>query len=205
MSTNRRRTTTLAFQLIVVTIFPSCDELQGGETTSSSSSDSGDEAATADSLPECVALQFDDAGTLTDELAGLRSECEDGNEAPLSGLLHRADAVACTAAGGECVSYADCAPDEACLCASGFASADGPRDLVLTTRCYRADCRTDADCGDQFCGAETPCGYVDQLRCHHVADVCTRDSDCPGTAGAEICVWGAEDGHWVCDAAVVCE
>jgi hypothetical protein len=98
----------------------------------------------------------------------------------------------------DCVTDADCRPDEACLCGSVLPEPmNEPR--VTGTRCYPANCRTDADCpGDLRCMVSDDwCGGTMGLWCQTPDDDCATEGDCQAL-GQQQCFYEDSETRWVC-------
>lgn len=106
-----------------------------------------------------------------------------------------------------CTSDADCAADEACLCASGILTGGGSFLYGATRReCVPATCRSSDDCGGEACGvAKDGCNWVGAgLFCRTEHDACRVDEDCPDD-GNQYCSYDTSAGHWACFEAAICE
>jgi hypothetical protein len=107
--------------------------------------------------------------------------------------------------GNNCNSDSDCAPNESCLCRSGFSDR-----WIYQTRneCLPSSCRGEADC-EPLPGDTTPlcrlgrdlCSQPETIQCRTPADACTFDTDCD----SEWCRWDQGDERWTCDSPAVCE
>jgi hypothetical protein len=97
----------------------------------------------------------------------------------------------------DCVTDADCAPDEACLCGSKLVGMDEPQ--VLQTQCYSAHCRGDDDCpGDFRCLVSGHvCFTTWGLRCQTPDDECATTADCLAV-GNEMCIYSDQEDRWIC-------
>jgi hypothetical protein len=96
----------------------------------------------------------------------------------------------------DCVTDADCAADEACLCGSKLLGMDLPR--VFQTQCYSAGCRNDDDCpGDFRCMVDSECGWNLKLRCQTPNDECVTTADCLA-AENEKCLYSWMEERWLC-------
>lgn len=98
-----------------------------------------------------------------------------------------------------CSSDADCSADAACLCASGI----GDEEVINTTECMPANCRTDADCDGFECGLSPDfCFGAEGLFCRSAADECVAQSDCPP---GKHCSFETDVQRWVCIDTGTCE
>lgn len=110
-------------------------------------------------------------GDRLDRKGGGVFECGDGR-------VHRKLDRACATA-TDCARDSDCGEEGACLCDV----------LNGSSRCVRAQCRTDEDCGTAFCAlAQHACG-IDGFFCGSPDDLCV--------AGAWPCTFDLAQGHFV--------
>jgi hypothetical protein len=103
----------------------------------------------------------------------------------------------------ECDNDSGCAPQEACACASAFAtgSATGYNyaSAIGFNQCVPAECRSDSDCNGYPCGlsdkaercADRQAGFF----CHSSNDECTQSSDCDTPAN---CIYEPSSQRWTC-------
>ena len=80
-----------------------------------------------------------------------------------------------------CASDSDCAADEACYCRG------------TGSRCVKAYCRSDADCGGYLCAFAR-----DTLACHTPDDTCRVADDC-AEASCPSCAYDPAASAWACD------
>jgi hypothetical protein len=99
-------------------------------------------------------------------------------------------------------TYDDCLADTDCnsVCQCG-------RDRAPYKHyCVTANCRTDSDCGNEYCSPTVPfgCGKLypyNGYYCHTSADECVDDSDCPEAgpgSGSPYCAYDPVVNHWAC-------
>lgn len=139
-------------------------------------------------------------------------------EAPvITGECH-SDAECASGMNGRCIktvdlffcSYDACISDGDCTGMDGGAAAHSG--ICACESAFRADnnicifegnCRTDADCGGEYCsptwpfGSCTLDGTISGYYCHTAADECTDDQDCT-SSGSAGCAYSTLKGHWAC-------
>lgn len=104
-----------------------------------------------------------------------------------------------------CVDDGGCGDGEACVCASRAQGAAGfSGTLQLLSVCVPAGCRSDADCGDQECGAIVGgCGSaIEGFACRTARDACRGAGDCNDLGP---CIFSASEARWVCGQWAACE
>jgi hypothetical protein len=104
-----------------------------------------------------------------------------------------------------CEQDTDCNDAEVCVCASGVRASDedGFLSVQSLSICVPADCKTDADCGDQECGAiEHDCGgTIVGFACRTPEDECHGPGECAGG----LCNYDESRGRWLCGEYSACE
>lgn len=76
--------------------------------------------------------------------------------------------------------------------------------MTWRNHCVPADCRSQADCGDDPRGCRLGsdvCGQPANAHCPTPADDCSVDADCPNGW----CRWDDTDMLWTCDQPAICE
>jgi hypothetical protein len=120
------------------------------------------------------------------------AECTAGKNGRCYGSL---SANICTY--DECFSDADC---KAAVC-----DCRNTGSLGLINKCFPGNCRTDADCGNNYCSPSAttlPAGCTGPTLgsygyfCHTTSDECIDDADC-GDAVTR-CLFDPEVVHWMC-------
>jgi len=107
-----------------------------------------------------------------------------------------------------CEVDGDCAPNAACLCASGVAVEGGYEGYVPFSQCVPAGCRTDADCGEFRCALSPGiCGWgtLTGLFCRTPDDECAAEQDCVDAGLGNLCQFAPDQQRWVCTEQAFCE
>ncbi len=104
-----------------------------------------------------------------------------------------------------CVQDTDCPSGETCACHGA------PYTDFHGNTCVTGNCRTDADCGGEYCSPSSLTGICgDSLAgyyCHTSRDLCVDDIDCQGSndlPGPPSCLYSTTDSRWECVGVDVC-
>lgn len=98
----------------------------------------------------------------------------------------------------ECLTDADCAPNEVCDC-----NAHVQAPAQSSNLCVPANCHVDADCGPGgFCSPTyVACGYLAGYYCHRPTDNCYNNTDC---ACGQTCQYTPAAGAFSCTSPGLC-
>jgi hypothetical protein len=124
-----------------------------------------------------------------EEACAEHSDCIDGDDGRCTVKYGRPGAyLQCT--------YTECLTDDDC---AGVCECAGADEQAHNTCLPAGNCKTDGDCGDDYCSPSVgSCGPGWGLLghfCHTSRDECRDDSDCDGNG---YCAFDEVEEHWVC-------